>query len=69
MWTDNKGYSAFEDYYGYEQNLKDINDSKYNTVFMSNTKPLYNKLMDEVEKGKWQLAYVDSDSGIFIRNY
>ena len=67
MWIDNKGYSAFSDYYGYEQNLKDINDSKYNTVFMARSKPLYDTLINEVKKGRWQLAYQDNVSGVFIR--
>lgn len=67
LWIDKNGYSAFSDYYGYEQNLKDINDSSYNTIFMSKTKPLYNQLINEVQKGRWQLAYNDSVSGIFIR--
>lgn len=68
LWRDEKGYSAFEDYYGYEQNFKDINNSSYNVVLMSPGKPIYKRLLELVSEGKWKLVYSDNYSGVFVRN-
>lgn len=68
LWIDEKGYSAFRQYYSYEQNLQDINDSSYNTIYMSPTKTIYKQLLLETKAGKWKLVYQDKYAGIFIRN-
>jgi hypothetical protein len=67
LWRDGKGYSAFSDYYGYEQDFKDINDSEYDVVLMSPNKPMYDRLLYWVERGYWKKAYEDENAGVFIR--
>lgn len=67
IWIDDKGYSAFGDYYGYEQNMKTIQSSPYNTVLISPTKPIYNELLNLRKQGKWILVYRDIDAAIFRR--
>lgn len=67
LWRDEKGYSAFEDYFNYEQNLKDVDKSTYKTVFMSNDKPVYNRLNQLVKQGRWKKIFEDKYSGIFVR--
>lgn len=67
IWKDEKGYSGFVDYYSYEQNNKEINQSKYNVVYMSPDKPLYNHMLILVENKKWKMVYQDNRSGIFMR--
>lgn len=61
------GYSAFAEYYNYEQNRTDIDKSKYSVVYMSPGKPIYKRLEVLVEAGKWRKVYVDSFAGIFVR--
>ena len=68
MWRDEKGYSGFENYYSYEQNLKDIDKSEYDVVYMSPVKPVYNRMLKLVQSKKWKVAYQDSFAGIFVRN-
>lgn len=68
LWVDNKGYSAFGDYYAYEQADKNIDNSNYNSVLMSRDKPLYDQLLSLVKEKKWKLIYQDNTSGVFVRN-
>lgn len=68
LWKDNKGYSAFGDYYALEQNWKDIDKSDYNTVYVGTFKPIYNKMIELTKKGKWKMVYSDNVSGIFVKN-
>ncbi|OGH14869.1 MAG: hypothetical protein A2860_00715 [Candidatus Levybacteria bacterium RIFCSPHIGHO2_01_FULL_37_33] len=68
FWRDKKGYSSFADYYGYEQNLKDIDNSKYNVVLMSPEKPVYKRLLKLAREKKWKLVYGDKFAGVFVRN-
>jgi hypothetical protein len=67
LWRDEKGYSAFSDYYGYEQDFKDINDSEYDVVLMSPNKPMYDRLLYWVKRGYWKKVYEDENAGVFIR--
>lgn len=67
LWKDKEGYSGFADYYGYEQNIKDIDGSKYNAVFMSPEKSVYKRLLTLVREKKWKLVYKDDYSGVFVR--
>ena len=67
LWIDANGYSAFGDYYGYEQNTKSIEPSPYDTILMSPSKPLYQELLQLVNEGKWKLVYSDNTSGVFVR--
>ena len=68
LWRDEKGYSAFEDYYAYEQNTADIENSAYDIVLMYNQKPLYQHLEKLVSENKWQKVYEDKNAGVFVRN-
>ncbi len=61
------GYSGFEDYYAVEQDLKNIDKTKYNIVFMSYEKPVYTRLKTLVNQDKWELVYEDKFAGIFVR--
>ncbi len=67
LWKDASGYSAFLDYYPYEQNRKDIDQSDYNVVFMTPGKPVHKRLMELVKMGKWKIVYSDSRATIFVR--
>ncbi len=67
LWRDTSGYSGFEDYYGYEQNFKDINSSKYDIVLINNTKPLYRRLAALAREKKWELVYSDKRASVFIK--
>ncbi|MCL5438803.1 MAG: hypothetical protein M1268_02340 [Patescibacteria group bacterium] len=68
LWKGENGYSGFLDYYSYEQNWKDINKSKYNIVYVSPYKSIYNRLIQLTKEKKWKLVYKDKYSGIFVRN-
>ncbi len=67
LWQDDKGYSAFAEYYPLEQNWQDINNSDYNLVYMSTSKPMYQRLEQLVSEGKWKSIYQDQFAGIFER--
>lgn len=67
LWRDETGYSAFSDYFKYEQNNLEINNSKYDTVLMLAQKPLYKHLKKLVSEGVWRLVYEDNNAGIFER--
>ncbi len=61
------GYSAFGEYYKYEQNLADVDKSKYSVVYMPPGKPIYKRLERLVAEGKWNKVYEDRLAGIFVR--
>lgn len=67
-WQDDKGHSAFNEYYLIEQNKKDIDKTVFNVVLMSPRKPVYYRLLQLVSAGSWKLVYKDKVSGIFIRS-
>lgn len=67
LWRDEKGFSAFETYYAYEQNKKDVDDSMYDTVFIPKEKPVYRRLLQLTREGRWKLVYRDDLSAIFAR--
>ena len=67
FWEDEHGYSGFEEYYWYEQNWSDIDESKYNVVYMSPGKSIYQRMEQLVKEGKWDLVYQDRYAGIFVR--
>lgn len=67
LWRDNSGYSAFLDYYPYEQNRKDIDKIDYNVVFMPPNKPIHKRLTELVKEEKWKIVYQDSKATVFIR--
>ncbi len=67
LWKDASGYSGFSEYYSYEQDITDINDSEYNVVLMSPSKPMYKRLEYWVNRGYWKKVYEDKTSGVFIR--
>jgi hypothetical protein len=67
-WQDNKGYSAAADYYAYENNQKDINNSKYNIAYLPlDRSPVYFELSNLISQNKWKLAYQDDNAMIVIR--
>jgi len=68
LWRDEKGYSAFAEYYSYEQNWADIDKSDYDVVLIDTVKPLYSQMISHVEKGTWKIAYRDDYAAIFVRN-
>lgn len=68
LWKDERGYSAFNEYYQYEQDYKDVDKWKYNVVFMTPQKPMYDRLIELVGERKWKLAYEDKYAGVFVRN-
>lgn len=68
LWKDEKGYSAFEEYYPLEQNVADVDKSRFNVVLMSPKKPMYVRLIELVRQKKWKLEYEDDYAGVFVRN-
>jgi len=68
LWRDEVGYSAFSAYYDLEQNVKDINDSKYDIVLMAKSKNLYKRLQYLEKEGLWKKIYEDKTSGVFVRS-
>ncbi len=69
LWKDASGYSGFDDYYAYEQDLKNVDESSYNTVLMTTQKPLFDQLVRLREQDKWVLLYKDDKAAIFERKY
>lgn len=67
LWRDEKGVSAFEEFYRVEQDLESIENSKYNIAFVSPEKNVYDRLLKLMEQGKWRRVYRDEYSSIFIR--
>lgn len=67
LWRDEEGYSAFAEYYPYEQNWKDIDKSKYDIVYMTPKKPIFKRLMELVKENKWKIAYQDEFAYVFLR--
>lgn len=67
LWQDENGYSAFEEYYPYEQNWKEVDKSDYDLVFMPPTKPIHKQMMELVGQKKWQILYQDKYASIFLR--
>ena len=67
LWQDFNGYSAFAYYYPFEQNMTDINRSKYKVVLMGKEKPMAKRLAELANEGKWKLVYVDQTAVIYIR--
>ena len=67
FWKDEKGYSAFAEFYPIEQDLVNIDKTKYNVAFVSPQKNVYQRLEKLVKAGKWDKVYEDEISGIFVR--
>lgn len=67
LWEEN-GYSVFVDYYALEQNMKEIDKTNYNVVYISPAKPLYQHMQKLSQQKKWKEVYVDNKAAIFVRN-
>lgn len=67
FWKDEKGYSAFAEYYPLEQNWKEVDKSKYDIVYITPSKPIHKQMMKLVEEKKWKIAYQDEYAFIFVR--
>lgn len=68
LWRNEEGYSAFEYYYPIEQNTTaDIDSSDYNAVLTSKRKPIFNRLMELRDEGKWEAIHIDKYSAVFVR--
>lgn len=68
VWTDEKGYSGFEHDYRLEQNIDDVDSSKYDVVFTSRGKPIYRRFEKLVSSGRWKMVYRDGRAAIFVRS-
>lgn len=68
LWRDEKGYSGFSEFIAIEQNITDIDKTRYNSAFFSSQKAVYQRLIELVKKGRWKLVYQDNYSNVFIRN-
>lgn len=67
LWEDEKGYSAFAEYYTNVQDWESIDKSKYKTVLVLKQKPMFKRLKTLTVEGKWRFVYEDSVSAVFIR--
>lgn len=65
LWKDENGYSAFSYYYPIEQNWRDIDETKYDLSLMSPKKPVYYRLLELVDEGKWKILYKDDYAALF----
>ena len=68
LWEDEKGYSAFAEYYTNVQDWESIDRSKYDTVVALKIKPVYKRLNTLTKEGKWRKVYEDGFSAVFVRN-
>lgn len=69
LWRNESGYSAFSYYYPIEQNTTgDIDKTPYNAVLTSKRKPIYQRLVELAEQGKWKPIHIDKYSAVFVRN-
>jgi len=68
LWRNESGYRAFGYYYPIEQNTTaDIDDSRYNVVLTSKRKPIFIRLMELRDEGKWKIIHIDKYSAVFVR--
>ena len=67
LWEDEKGYSAFAEYYTNVQDWESIDKSKYNNVLVLKQKPMFKRLKTLTAEGKWRFVYEDNVSAVFIR--
>jgi hypothetical protein len=67
LWKDKNGYSGFVDYYDYEQNFKDIDKSRHNTVLITPDKPVYDRLEELASERKWKKVFEDDYAAVFVR--
>ncbi len=68
LWRDETGYSAFENYYVYEQAEGNIDDSKHDVVLITTKKPLYIQLENLAAQKKWRKVYEDKRAAVFVRS-
>ncbi len=50
-----------------ENNVKDIDQSRYNVAYVAVGKPLIKRLAQLAVDGKWELVYGDDNNAIFVR--
>ncbi|MBI2019934.1 hypothetical protein HYS94_00740 [Candidatus Daviesbacteria bacterium] len=67
FWQDETGYNAFYNYVLIETNQTDIDQTKYDLVYISIQKPLFGRLIQLVQEGKWEIIYDDPYAFIFKR--
>lgn len=67
LWRDNTGYSAFDEYYPLEQNIKDIDRSRFDAAYVWRGKAIYQRLLTLTQEGKWRMIYLDSRAAVFVR--
>ncbi len=68
LWKDEKGYSAFDEYYPVEQAEISMDRTSYNSAYVWDEKPVYKKMLELVSEGKWTRIYDDGVASIFTRN-
>jgi hypothetical protein len=68
LWKDEKGYSAFGEYYTNVQDWESIDKSKYETVVVLKQKPMFKRLKKLTAEKKWRWVYEDKISAVFIRD-
>ncbi|MEK7559136.1 MAG: hypothetical protein AAB521_02415 [Patescibacteria group bacterium] len=68
LWRDEKGYSAFAEYYTNVQDWETIDKSSYDVVLALKSKPIYKRLLELNREKKWRIVYGDEISAIFVRN-
>ena len=67
FWEDTFGYSAFKNYIDIENNVVDIDKTKYDLVYMSPFHPLIYRLIELVKEDKWAVIYSDPNAIIIRR--
>ena len=67
VWRDASGYSAFEEYLGYEWGGRDVDASEYDVVYVAPNRPIFGRMMALVSQGRWEVAYSDPLASVFVR--
>lgn len=67
LWRDEKGYSGFEYFYQFEQDLENIDKGSWDVAFVPPNKNVYQRLEKLMKEGKWRRVYRDEFASIFIR--
>jgi hypothetical protein len=67
VWRDASGYSAFEEYLGYEWGWRDVDASRYDVVYVAPNRPIFGRMMALVDEGRWEVAYADPLASVFVR--
>lgn len=68
FWKDDKGYSAFAEQFLLLNDVRDIDKTGYDTVYIPPYVQMYYHLFFLVQQKKWSIVYNDGIAAVFVRN-